>query len=58
MQYRYAKKLHNGDEVIRKEDKAVFIVNSVEVYPQHKWVRINCIGNDSKYISLIHTEIE
>jgi hypothetical protein len=58
MQYRYAKKLHNGDEVTRKKDKVILTVNSVEVYGQNKVVRLNCIEKEGVYVSLFHDEIE
>lgn len=42
MRYRDAKKLKNGDEVIRKEDQAVLTVESTEVFWLNKVVKINC----------------
>jgi hypothetical protein len=57
MRYRDAKKLHNGDEVIRKSDKVSMIVNSVECYGQYKKVKINCIINGS-LTSIYNDEVE
>ncbi len=62
MRYRDAKVLHNGDEVIRKEDKVSIRVQDIEVYGQYKKVRINGIihveGTGGARVSLFHDEVE
>jgi hypothetical protein len=58
MKYRDAKKLHNGDEVIRKSDKAILTVKDVEVYGQNRVVRLNCVTAANAAVSLFHDEVE
>ena len=58
MKYRDAKKLHNGDEVIRKTDKLSLTVKDVEVYGQNRMVRLNCVTNSNETVSLFHDEVE
>lgn len=59
MKYRDAKNLHNGDQVIRKEDKAIYIVNSVEAFGQYKIVKINCLAEGTNTLtSLYNDEVE
>jgi hypothetical protein len=62
MKYRYAKNLHNEDQVTRKEDKALLIVKSIEVYGQYKKVKLNCVeykdSGTGAYVSLFHDEVE
>jgi hypothetical protein len=68
MKYRDAKKLHNGDEVIRKKDKLVLTISSVEIFGQYKKVKFMCLlphskGGDlycagSTYTSLYNDEVE
>lgn len=58
MKYRDAKKLHNGDEVIRKSDKAVLTVKDIEVYGQNRIVRLNCVTVANTAVSLFHDEVE
>lgn len=63
MQYRIAKHLSHGDEIIRKEDQKVFIVNSIECYGQYKKVKISAYSIedglvDVHLISLYNEEIE
>ena len=58
MKYRDAKKLHNEDQVIRKSDKVILKVLSVEVYGQNKVVRLNCVDPYNMAVSLFHDEVE
>ena len=58
MQYRYAKSLHNGDQVTRKYDGALFIVKDTEVFGQYKKVKINCVDADGVYETLFNDEVE
>jgi hypothetical protein len=62
MKYRDAKKLHNEDQVIRKENGATLIVKSVEVFGQYKKVKLSCVewkeNGTGAYVSLFHDEIE
>lgn len=57
MKYRDAKLLHNGDEVIRKKDKAPMIVKEIEIYGQYKKVRLTCVCFDSTEV-VFNDEIE
>lgn len=43
MRYRDARLLKPGDMVIRKSDKILLTVHSIEAYGQHKKVKINCL---------------
>lgn len=59
MQFRNAKKLQKGDEVISKESNTPYIVTSIEVYGQVKFVRINVVtkcGGGSG--SFLHDEVQ
>lgn len=59
MKFRDAKKLHNGDEVISKESGVPYLVKSIEVYAQVKYVRINAVTKDGGgYTSFFHDEVE
>lgn len=58
MRYRDAKKLHNEDEVIRKSDKVILKVLSVEVYGSNQMVRLNCVEPGGAAVSLFHNEVE
>lgn len=60
MEYRKAKLLKLGDEVIRKVDKLRLYVQNIEVYGSVKKVRINCEADDraSTWISVLNDEIE
>ena len=58
MRYRDAKKLRNGDEVIRKEDKVSLLVKEVEIFVQSKVVRLNCVTKNNYWVSLYHDEVE
>lgn len=58
MRYRDAKKLRNGDEVIRKEDKVSLLVKEVEIFVQSKVVRLNCVTKNNSWVSLYHDEVE
>ena len=58
MRYRDAKKLRNGDEVIRKEDKVSLLVKEVEIFVQSKVVRHNCVTKNNSWVSLYHDEVE
>jgi hypothetical protein len=43
MRYRDARLLQAGEMVIRKSDRMLLTVQSIEAYGQHKKVKINCI---------------
>jgi len=58
MRYRDARLLSEGDEVIKKEDKQVLKVESIEAFGQFKTVKINVITVYGKHISLFNDEIE
>jgi len=58
MPYRYAKVLHNGDQVIRKCDGIPFIVKDIEVFGQFKKVKINCVDEAGVYETLFNDEVE
>lgn len=57
MRYRDAKNLHNGDEVTRKEDKAVLTVKSIELFGQYKKVKLNCVCGNTLVV-VYNDEIE
>lgn len=48
MKYREARLLKPGDTVIRKPDKVLLTVHSIEAFGQHKKVKINCILPSNK----------
>lgn len=58
MQYREAKHLHNGDQVIAKKDNAALIVKSIEVYGSIKTVRINVVDEFNNYFAILHTQVK
>jgi len=58
MRYRDAKNLQNGDEVIRKEDKAILTVKSVEAYGQYKIVKIFCVEEGGALVSLTQEQVD
>jgi hypothetical protein len=58
MQYRYAKTLHKGDQVICKKDQVPYIVESTEVFGQYKTVLIHCVNEQNVYASFRNEEIE
>jgi len=58
MQYRYAKLLNNGDQVIRSCDGLPFIVKDTEVFGQFKKVKINCVDENGVYETLFNDEVE
>ena len=43
MRYRDARLLKKGDWIVRKEDKKLLEVYSVELFGQYQKVKINCI---------------
>lgn len=57
MRYRDAKKLHNGDQVTRKEDGAILLIKEVEVFGQYKKVKFTC-DIDGTRVSVYHDEVE
>jgi len=61
MKYRDAKNLKEGDFVTRKSDGAECAVQSIEVYGQHKTVKIICIAPGEcgmPYTHLFNDEVE
>lgn len=58
MKYRDAKNLHNGDQVIRKEDGVPLIVIDIQVYGQYKKVIINCTDEHGARSSHYNDEVE
>ncbi len=57
MKYRDARKLHNGDEVTRKKDRAILTVESIEVFWINKVVKINCYLSAERHC-LFNDEVE
>lgn len=58
MKYRDAKDLHNGDQVIRKDDKVSLIVQEVQVFGQYKKVILHCVTEHNARISIYNEEVE
>ncbi len=58
MKYRDAKNLLYHDIVIRKSDKVIFKVISIEVYGQFKLVRINAISPQGELTTLYQDDVE
>jgi hypothetical protein len=58
MRYIYAKELHEGDQVKRKSDQVVFVVNSIELFGQYKKVKLNCVAENGMPETLFNDEIE
>jgi hypothetical protein len=58
MRYRDAKNLHNGDQVVRKNDQVPFIVQTIEVFGQYKRVVIHCVNEHNVRASLYNDEVE
>lgn len=62
MRYRDAKRLQNGDQIIRKEDKVVFVIKEIEIFPSQKTVRFNCVPylyeTGGAWTSLYQNEVE
>lgn len=58
MKYRDAKKLQNGDEVIRKEDKVSLTVKEVNVFGQYKKVQLHCVTTSNAPVTVYHDEVE
>lgn len=58
MKYRDAKKLQNGDEVVRKSDNLSLTVKDIEVYGQHRIVKMNCVTVANVAVSVFNDEVE
>ena len=58
MRYSVAKKLINGDQVLRKSNKTFLIVQSSEVFGQYKKVYLHCIDASNARVSVYNDEIE
>ncbi len=58
MQYRKAKLLNLGDQVIAKKDDSVLTVKSIEVYGSVKTVRIHVVDEFNNYFAVLHTQIK
>ena len=55
MNYREARLLKSGDEVVRKEDKALMIIHEVNAYGQYKTVKLVCyLKSDEKQEKLYY----
>jgi hypothetical protein len=58
MKYRDAKNLRSHDIVIRKSDKAILKVISIEIYGQFKLVRINAKDINETLVSIYQNDVE
>lgn len=58
MKYRDAKDLHNGDQVIRKDDQVPLIVQEVQVFGQYKKVLMHCTTESNERVSIYNDEVE
>jgi len=54
MKYRDARTLKDGDIIMSKETKGIYIVKNIEVYGKDKPIRINCETN----VAFWHTEVD
>ena len=58
MKYREAKDLDEGTELVKKSDNEVLILQTKELYGQHKIVRFNCLNSNNVSVSVFHNEVE
>lgn len=58
MKYRDARLLHEGDQIIRKDDDQVLTIKSLEIYGNVKVVRFNVVNEHSVSTFVYNDEVK